>query len=264
MYALSRSSGYTVPKMLFGETNAGNVTLDSKTHIYATDQKNNSLDEFTSGAVQGGGAKSPFRVIKLAPDQANFSVVDHQDNVWISLNNSSVAVYGPKGDKPLATFAPGGFILEIKVDSGGTVWVLTGGIEPYNFTNRTPDQNGPIKRSPLIYSYVNLQLATRLYSHENDTNSIGHLAVAASGRLYYSAQNEILDYDPGVQCPNDALEVSNLSTYANAPLAIDASGNLYASDTANASIYAYPPGNPQPSRAIQQKVSSQGVELEVH
>ncbi len=82
--------------------------------------------------------------------------------------------------------------------------------------------------------------------------------------MYYSAQNEILDYDPGAQCPNDALEVSNLSTYANAPLAIDASGNLYASDTANASIYAYPPGNPEPSRAIQQKVSSQGVELEVH
>ncbi len=92
MYALSRSSGYTVPKMPFGESNAGNVTLDSKTHIYATDQKSNSLDEFTSGAVQGGGAKSPFRVIKLVPDQANFSVVDHQDNVWISLNNSSVAV----------------------------------------------------------------------------------------------------------------------------------------------------------------------------
>jgi hypothetical protein len=106
-------------------------------------------------------------------------------------------------------------------------------------------------------------LAATLYSHEDDTNSIGHLAVANDGRVYYSAGNEILDYDPGTQCPDDSRIVSNLSTYAKAPLALDASSNLYAADPANASIYAYPPGSTKPSRVIQQRVSSQGVELEI-
>ena len=264
MYALDRSSGAATPTLLFGAPHAGYVRLDSKAHIYAIDQNTNSLDEYSSAPVQGGGAKKPFRVINLSPNQANFSVVDHQDNVWISLNNNTVAVYGPTGGTPIATYNPGGAALDIKVDAAGTVWVLTGGIEPYPFTNCTPDPNGPIKRTPLIYSYVKLKLASTLYSHESDTNGIGHLAVAANGRVYYSAQNEILDYDPGTFCPNDALVVSNLSTYASAPLTLDAKGNLYAADQANASIYAYPPGSTTPFSTIQQSISGQGVQLEVH
>ena len=264
MFSIPKGTGLAAPTLLFGAPYSTDVTVDSHTHLYAIDGQTSAINEFSPTALPAGATKTPFRILHLAPNQANLAVADHQDNLWVALNNNTLAVYGPSGAKPIMTLNLQSAIADIKVDTAGTVWVLTGGIEPYPFTGCTPDPDGNVKRFPLIYSYKNLSLNSTLYSHENDTNGIGHLAVAGDDRVYYSAGNEILDYDPGAECPTDALTVSNLSTYASAPMAIDQNNHLYASDSANGSIYAYPAGSPTPLRVVQQTQASQGVQLEVH
>lgn len=260
MYSLSKANGPATPKLLFGAPNAGGVSVDSKKNIYAVDNYNSTVDEYTAKPVQGGGNKTPKRVLSLAPTSALFTVVDHQDNVWIALANSSIVVYGPTGTAPIATFSNGFGIRDITVDANGAVWVLYDGVG-VTFSDCTIDPKGNLTRYPVIDEYVKLTFVQTLYSLPFDTNPSAHIAVAPDGRVYYSAQPEIVDYDPGTQCPNPALTVSNLYTYANAPLALDSSGNLYASDPSGPSIHVYPPGNPAPSKTITQTYGSQSVQL---
>ena len=141
--------------------------------------------------------------------------------------------------------------------------MLTAWSEPIPFINCKPDSNGTVKRTPLIYSYIDLAQHSVLYSKADDTRSIAHLTVANDGRVYYLAQDEIVDYPPGAACPTNALTIAGLSTYSNGPLALDADNNLYAADTANNVIYVYPPGTRTHSHVLRQTISSQGVQLVV-
>ena len=264
MYSFKKSKGAITPTPLFGASNSGGVALDSRKHIYTVDSNNSTVDEYTGSAVAGGGTKTPLRVLPV-PQGPQYLIVDHQDHLWV-VAGSNVIVFGSTGTTPIATFAYSQFVKDIVVDTTGAVWVLgTGDQVQYHFSNGcTMDPNGSIVRFKIISKYVNLRDVSDLYTEPSDTNMVAQVAVDSTGRVYYSAQNEIVDYDPGAQCPNDALLISNQPNYANDALAIDARNNLYAAITQGPdTISVYPPASTTPVQVLTQTIAGTAVQMVV-
>jgi hypothetical protein len=85
------------------------------------------------------------------------------------------------------------------------------------------------------------QPAEVLYGQAGQNPVVAHIAVDENERVYVSASHVILDFDPGTQCPDDALTIGLNEKNVLAPLATYAA-DLYVADPVANAIDAYQGG----------------------
>ncbi len=224
----------------------GPIAIDAAGDLYAIDDKFKSVDQFAEAGkskkrrgvrIEGGG-------IGKGGGLPTHIAIDLAGNLWATADNDTVTLFS--NQKTTVWSYPSGTIFDdIYVDPSGTVWVLYQTTTTVNFPyyqSCTPEPSGPIVRYPVATGFANGAATTTLYGPASENPVPAHVVVDANERVYVSTSHQVIDYDPGTQCPNLNLTISFSQKAVLAPLAVYGDDLLVANPVTN-TIDAYKGGS---------------------
>jgi hypothetical protein len=213
--------------------------------MYAVDTKWNSVDEFpqyfqgrrTGHRFMGGG-------IGKKSGLPTHIALDSNHNIWATADNATVTLFETNGKITYWSYPAGTVFTDAFVDPTNAAWTLYQSAGPAYFANATsctPVQSGPVTRYPIATAYIAGAPAATLYGPAGENPSVAHVVADGNRRVYVSAAHQILDFDPGTQCPNDTLTIDLGERAVLASLAFYG-GDLFVADPVANAIDAFTGG----------------------
>jgi hypothetical protein len=222
----------------------GPLATNGLDNFFAIDTKFRAVDEYVPHPkVRHKGVRYDGGGIGHGAGLPTHMAADSSD-LWVTADNATVTHFSPSESVQSWTYPSGTVFADAYVDASSNAWVLFQSALPTYFADDTscsPEPSGPVTRYAIAAEYVGGQPAEVLYGQAGQNPVVAHIAVDENERVYVSASHVILDFDPGTQCPDDALTIGLNEKNVLAPLATYAA-DLYVADPVANAIDAYQGG----------------------